>query len=80
MATSTGAEVVSCKYDEGYAFSEGLALVVVDGAYGFVDGTGKEVVPCTYAYAYGFSGGLALVARGDENAAWKYGFVDRTGP
>lgn len=34
---------------------EGLALVLLDGKFGFIDKTGNEIVPCKYDYAEDFS-------------------------
>ncbi len=76
----TGKEVVECKYDDVYSFSEGMAVVKKDGKYdydwkcGYIDKTGKEVVECKYDFASNFSEGMAIV-RKDE----KYGFIDKTG-
>ena len=44
----TGSEVVPCKYDKAFGFSEGLAKVKKSGKYGFIDKTGREVVPFIY--------------------------------
>ena len=47
-------------YDETYPFSEGLARVMVNGKYGFVNATGNVVVQPAYDLAGDFS----------ENVAW----------
>lgn len=70
------------EYDEVYAFSDGLAMVVKHVAnspdswkYGFVDQTGALVVPLEYDRGtHSFSDGLAAVTKED-----KYGFIDTTG-
>ena len=70
----SGNEVVPCKYDWAYGFSEGLALVRLGGKWGFIDKSGNEVVPCKYDYADIFSEGLAYV-----ELDGKYGFIDKSG-
>lgn len=61
------------KYDEIHPFQEGLALVIKDGRYGYINGQGEEVIPCqrkAYIYREGetdesvlpyFSEGRALI-------------------
>lgn len=68
------------EYDEVYAFSDGLAMVVKHVAnspgswkYGFVDQTGALVVPLEYDDAEDFSNGLASVAKRDADGNWKWG-------
>ena len=64
------------KYDYVESFSEGLAEVILNHKYGFIDKTGREVIPCKYdrvAY-YSFREGLAGV---ELNGKW--GFIDKTG-
>ena len=56
-----GKVIVPPKYDEIDPFSEGLALVVSNNSFGFIDKTGKEVVPLQYKDAHSFSEGLAAV-------------------
>ena len=70
----SGTEVVPCKYDIAYRFSEGLAAVKLNDRRGFIDQSGTEVVPCKYDFAYSFSEGLAAVELND-----KYGFIDQSG-
>ena len=80
----TGMEVVPMKYDGARCFSEGMAMVCVQVAggyvphqyckYGFVDKTGIEVVPLKYDKAFSFSEGFAAVC---NDAKW--GFVDKFG-
>lgn len=70
-----GKEVIPCKYDLAWEFSEGLAKVRLNGKYGFIDKTGKEVVPCIYDETnVEFSEGLMGV---QLNGKW--GFVDKAG-
>ncbi|MDR1706316.1 MAG: WG repeat-containing protein, partial [Clostridiales bacterium] len=55
-------------------FREGLAPVIKDDKWGFIDKTGKVVVPLEYDQVYSFSEGLAPVIKDG-----KYGFIDKTG-
>ena len=61
-------------YNDIYKFSEGLAVVVLNRKYGYIDKTGREVIPLKFDDAGNFSNGLAPV---DLN--YKYGFIDKTG-
>jgi hypothetical protein len=70
----TGKEVVPPKYDVVGDFSEGFAIVELNGKYGFVDMKGKEVVPLKYDNVGDFSEGFAGVRLGD-----KRGKVDKNG-
>lgn len=51
-----------------YGFREGLARIMTNGKWGFIDNTGKVVVNPIYEYAKDFSGGLAAVAKKDEDS------------
>lgn len=64
----------SSKYDKVREFSEGLAVVELDGLYGVIDKNGKEIVPALYQEIKDFSEGLAVVKLND-----KYGFINREG-
>ena len=48
LDAATGEEVVPFIYDYAHAFSVGLALVRLNGWWGYVDKTGKEVIPFIY--------------------------------
>jgi hypothetical protein len=61
-------------YDDVYSFSEGLAMVKLNGKWGFIDKTGKEIIPLKYDGAHSFSEGLVVVELNE-----KYGFIDTTG-
>ena len=58
---ASGKIIVAPKYDEGYNFFEGLAVVKLNEKYGFIDTTGKEVIPLKYDYVENFSEGFASV-------------------
>ena len=70
----TGDVVIPFKYDEAYNFSEGLAMVKLNGKWGFVDKSGKVVVPLKYDFPDDFSEGLATVT-----LKGKWGFIDKSG-
>ena len=55
-------------------FSEGLAPVLLDGGYGFMDTAGAMRIPPSYSYAGGFSCNRAPVLAGG-----KWGYVDASG-
>ena len=61
-------------YERVFRFSDGLALVIKNNRYGFIDIKGNEVVPPQYDNAFRFSGGFARVA---QNGL--YTFIDKTG-
>jgi hypothetical protein len=64
---NTGNEVVPPIYDRIYPFSDGLAMVTLDGKFGFVDINGDFIVPLgRYDGGNVFSEGVAVVSRGDE--------------
>jgi len=55
-------------------FSGGLASVLQNGKWGFIDKNGKVVIPLIYEEALYFEEGLGSVKQNG-----KYGFVDRNG-
>ncbi len=55
-------------------FSEGLALVPVDGLWGYIDTTGTMVIQPQYSMAEAFSHGIAVVKK--EN---KFGVINAAG-
>ena len=71
--------VIDFKYDFAEPFSEDLALVILNGKFGFIDSTGKEVVPAVYDYfgknketrTYFFDGVMIAIRDG------KYGMIDK---
>lgn len=68
------------KYEKLGPFSEGLAAVMRDGKWGYINTKGEEVIPCQfpnpddYYIASPFSEGLALVQK-----EGKWGFVNTEG-
>ena len=72
-----GRIVIPAKYDyTGFtrSFSEGLAAVVINGKWGYIDKSGNMVIPAKYDWAYDFSEGLAAVVING-----KMGFIDKSG-
>ncbi|NLN84139.1 MAG: hypothetical protein GX138_07285 [Firmicutes bacterium] len=65
-------------YDSIDTFSEGLAIVIKDDKWGYIDTKGQEVIPLEYNWANSFDDGLALVAKGDD-FQYKYGYIDQEG-
>ena len=69
-----GAVVIPAKYNFADSFSEGLARVVINGKWSYIDKSGKEVIQLKYDDAFNFSEGLAAV---ELNG--KYGYIDKSG-
>ena len=55
-------------------YSDGLAMVQLNGKLGFIDKSGTLVIPCKYDVADSFSEGLAYVCPNG-----KYGFINKSG-
>ena len=67
--------IIPCKYDVATPFSEGLAAVVLNNKYGFIDKEGKDVIPLKYdLISSSFSEGLVSVM-----LKGKWGFIDKNG-
>lgn len=74
---TTGKEVISASklgYSSCRVFSEGLAGVLKNGKWGFIDKGGIEIIPTQYDSISDFHKGVCLVKR---NAL--YGFIDKNG-
>ncbi|MDG0792797.1 WG repeat-containing protein [Cohnella ginsengisoli] len=69
-----GEWAIPAQYEEGYAFSDGLAAVVKDGAVQFIDKTGKTVLETDYDDVGDFSEGLAAFEQDG-----KYGYINKKG-
>src|SRR5690606_26965947 len=67
-------EVVKCKYDSYFYFSEGLSSAEIDGKFGYIDDQGNEVIPVIYDMATSFEDGMAMVQKNG-----KFGFIDKQG-
>ena len=70
----TGEMVVPFKYDEVLDFNEGLAVVKLNGKYGYINKNGKEVMQLKYDRAFPFREGLAVVKLNG-----KYGYINKNG-
>jgi len=72
--------LIQAWYDDARPFSEGLAMVKLNGKYGYIDKSGKELIPFKYDLAHyldlghNFSEGLAAVILNG-----KYGYIDKSG-
>lgn len=66
--------VIEPKYKLASFFSEGLAVVVLNDKWGFIDKTGRMVIEPKYEDARPFSEGLAAIELND-----KWGYIDKTG-
>lgn len=73
-ADKSGKIIITPKFEEAYAFQEGLALVKQNDKYGYLNPKGDFVINPTFDDAWGFSEGLAKI---EQNG--KYGFIDKTG-
>jgi hypothetical protein len=71
----TGKAIVPVgKYSSISWFSEGLAEVMLDDKWGYIDTTGKEVLPLKYEWAARFVGGMAAVGLDGKTI-----IIDKTG-
>lgn len=75
-ADRTGALIVAAEYDEAFAFSGGVAVVVQGDKRSFIDKTGKEVlaIPAGIDDVTDFDGELSVINKGG-----KYGLMDKSG-
>ncbi len=71
---STGKVTSAFIYDEYSSFSEGLALVNLDGKKGYIDHNGNMIIEAQYEAGFPFKDGYARVVKDD-----KYGFIDKSG-
>lgn len=71
---STGKTVLKPIYNLAFAFNNGLAQVMIDNKWGYIDIEGNIVVPIKYEATSLFTQGLSLVKLNG-----KYGYVDTTG-
>lgn len=71
----TGKEVIPKIYDDGADFSEGMAGVVINGKWGFIDTAGTIVIEPQFEYVGKFSNELAKYTINSRD----WGFIDKTG-
>lgn len=79
----TGRVVIEPRFGHAESFSEGLALILLEGKWGVIDKTGNILFNVEYALARPFRGGLAWVQEGNRDGfshrEAKYGYIDRSG-
>ena len=56
------------KYEKLGSFSEGLAAVMRDGKWGYINTKGDEVIECQYERVGNFSEGLSFVYKSDDES------------
>ncbi len=79
LMDGSGKELTNFKYDFINFFTkDDLALVQLNGKYGYIDKSLKEVIPLTFESASSFFEGLATV-RQQSNGTYKIGYIDKTG-
>ncbi|WP_198400783.1 WG repeat-containing protein, partial [Campylobacter rectus] len=66
-----GEQVIECKFDEAYSFTEDLAVVKKDGKYGYINTKGEQIIECKFDLVRSFSEGLARVKKDS-----KYGYIN----
>ena len=64
--------------DSEIGFREGLAVVELNGKYGYINKLGKFVISPKYKYAGDFKDGLVFVSAKDEKRYFRY-FIDKSG-
>ena len=69
-----GIEIYSPQYESLSLFSEGLALAMKNGQYGYVDKLNNVVIPFQFDYATDFNAGRAIVEVGGKS-----GVINRSG-
>lgn len=76
-----GILIIPYKFDVAYAFSEGIARVIVNHKYGYIDQSGKLVVPNIYNRGWDFSNGVAKVELLNDslNISTKYFYINKNG-
>ena len=71
-----GNEIVSAKYDNINPFTCGLANVVKNDKWGYINTKGEEVIPCRYFDTFSFYGDVADVQK-SEDSRWE--IIDKKG-
>lgn len=84
----TGKFVVQPTFGSADKFVDGIARIILNGNFGYIDKTGRILFifkyPSDYAMAKDFRAGLAWVQKGGEDVfsnfrEAKYGYIDKTG-
>ncbi|RKX76422.1 MAG: hypothetical protein DRP49_03355, partial [Spirochaetes bacterium] len=76
FVNSKGKSVIPSVYQDAEDFSEGLALVVIDGKGGWIDRRGQLVIPADFPIAAKFHQGRAMAVAEEEGSA---GYLDSRG-
>jgi len=66
-------------FDKAYNFSEGLAAVLIDELWGYIDKNGEFVIEPKFQDIGKFSEGLASATINEGFDERKYGYIDKTG-
>ena len=74
----SGKLIIKPRFDFAESFSEGLALVYVNGACGYVNPKGEMVMEPTFSFATSFSEGLAGVEKGTLASPEGF-YIDKSG-
>ena len=74
VLSTPGVTVIQSQFDNAFPFSEGLAVVVKDGRWGYLDKTGRLAIPPRFDSAKAFSEGLGRVLFNE-----KWGYVNYRG-
>jgi hypothetical protein len=70
----TGRKIGGLEFEQGRAFSEGLAPVRIDSRWGYIDFSGKLVIAAKFDDARPFHSGLARIRAESQS-----GYVDKSG-
>lgn len=74
-----GKEVFKLNAEWGYEFHDGMAAVLKDKKWGYVDKTGKLVIDYQFDRAWHFENGAAPVAIGQNSNTDEWRLIDRSG-
>jgi hypothetical protein len=76
-----GSCALDIAFDDANSFSEGRAMVGLNGRYGYIDVQGRLAIDCRFTLARDFSDGLARVEQEESRAGFSppSGFIDHDG-
>jgi WG containing repeat len=75
----SGNQAIPAQFGSCDEFSEGMAGVLLDGKYRFIDKTGRIALTLSFSEVRPFHNGLAWVFVGDPSRATGNGYIDKTG-
>ncbi len=75
----SGLTVIAPVFSYCDAFSEGLADVLENGRWQYIDRNGNVILTTDYFEVYPFKNGLARVEVGDVGPNQKFGYIDKSG-